>query len=249
VVTQLPPVDTYLRTGPAKAQDAKPNAMPALILLVATDKVVLHRTEDVLSEAGYLVAAVNTFERAKMLLDSVSPDLLIADVRLDAFNGLHLAVRSRIDHPLLPVIITHAAPDTVLENEAIRQGASFIVQPLENPEFLPRVEAALELHGRQQPTIRRWPRKRVGGVVEAELAAASVRICDVSYGGLRIAFGDERSLPEVFDVTVPQVGVTVKARSVWSFRSPTTDEFWCGAEVLDTGAPEMSDWRDFVDAS
>jgi DNA-binding response OmpR family regulator len=223
--------------------------MPALILLVATDKVVLHRTEDLLSEAGYLVAAVNTFGRAKVLLDSVSPDLLIADVRLESFNGLHLAVRSRIDHPLLPVLITHAAPDAVLENEATRQGATFVVKPLENPEFLPLVKAALEQHGRRQPTIRRWRRKRVASVVEAELAAAPARICDVSYGGLRLAFGDERRLPEVFEVTVPQVGLTVKARSVWTFRSSTSGEFWCGAEVLDAGASEASGWRDFVDAT
>ncbi len=223
--------------------------MPALILLVATDKMVLQRTEDLLSEAGYLVAAVNTFERAKVLLDSVSPDLLIADVRLDAFSGLHIAVRSRIDHPLLPVIITHASPDPVLENEATRQGATFIVKPLENPEFVRRVKAAIEQHGRRQPTIRRWPRKRVARAVEAELAASPARICDVSYGGLRLAFDDERRLPEVFEVTVPQVGLTVNARPVWTSRSPTSDEFWCGAEVLDAGATEASSWRDFVDAT
>ena len=223
--------------------------MPALILLVATDKTVLQRTDNLLSEAGYLVAAVNTFERAKVLLDSLHPDLLVADVRLGAFNGLHLAVRSRIAHPLLPVIITHASPDPVIENEAKRQGAAFIVKPLENPEFVRRVKAALEQYGRRQPKIRRWPRKRVAAVVEAEFAASPARICDVSYGGLRLAFGDERRLPEVFKVTVPHAGLTVKARSVWTFRSPTSDEFWCGAEVLDADAPEMTGWRHFVDAT
>ena len=223
--------------------------MPALILLVATDTKVLQRTEELLSATGYLVAPATTFEHAKVLLNSLSPDLLIAEVRLDAFNGLHLAVRSRIDHPLLPVIITHASPDVVLENEAKRQGASFIVKPLENPEFLRRVAEAIEEHARRQPTIRQWPRKRVAGVVEAEFAAEPARICNVSYGGLRLAFDTERSLPEVIELTVTRAGLTVKARPVWTSQSPTSGEYLCGAAVVDAGTSEMSGWRDFVDAT
>jgi DNA-binding response OmpR family regulator len=223
--------------------------MPALILLVATDTKVLRRTEAHLSEAGYLVAAVTSFQRAKALLDSVRPDLLIADVRLEAYNGLHLAVRSRIDYPLLPVIITHPSPDPVLESDAARYGASFIVNPLENPEFMRCIKAAVEQHSRLRPAIRRWPRKQVAGFLEAELAAVPARIYDVSYGGLRLAFGEERTIPDVFDVTVPHAGVTVTARSIWTCLSPTTDEFLCGAEVLETDTPESTGWRDFVDGT
>ena len=224
-------------------------AMPPLILLVDADRVLLRRIDELLSEAGHLVAAVTSFPEAKRLLDSVSPDLLIAGVRLGAFNGLHLAVRSRIDHPLLPVIITNAVPDPVLEAEAGRQGALFIVDPLQHPEFLGRVRSALERRARRLQPIRRWTRKQVPGVLEAELAASPVRICDVSYGGLRLAYGDERALPDVFELTVPDAGITVKARSVWTFRSSATEEFWCGAELIDTGSPEMTGWRDFVDAT
>jgi DNA-binding response OmpR family regulator len=222
--------------------------MPALILLVATDTKVLHRTEGLLSETGYLVATAATFEQAKVLLNSLNPDLLVAEVRLGAFNGMHLAARSRVDHPLLPVIITHQTPDLVLENEARRHGAIFMVKPLENPEFLPRVKEAIEDHGRRQPTIRRWPRKRIAGVVEAEFATEPVRICNVSYSGFKLAFGHQRNLPEVFDLTVPGAGLTLKARTVWTSRSPIRDEYWCGAEVVDAGPPETSQWRDFVDA-
>src|SRR5206468_235239 len=106
-------------------------------LLVATDTKLLRRTEDLLSEAGYLVATAATFEHGTVLLTSLNPDLLVAEVRLGPFNGMHLAIRSRIDHPLLPVIITNATPDAVLETEARRHGAIFMVTPLTNPEFLP----------------------------------------------------------------------------------------------------------------
>jgi DNA-binding response OmpR family regulator len=222
--------------------------MPALILFVATELKVLRQTENLLSEAGYLVATAASFEHATVLLASLNPDLLIAEVRLGPFNGMHLAVRSRIDHPLLPVIITHATPDVVLETEARRHGAIFMVTPLENPEFLPRVKAAIEDRGRRQPTIRRWPRKRIAGVMEAELADEPVRLCNASYGGLRLAFGEEPSLPEVFDVTVARAGLTLKVRAVWTARSPTRNEYWCGAEVMDAGPAETSQWRAFVDA-
>jgi DNA-binding response OmpR family regulator len=220
-----------------------------LILLVDADRTALKRTEELLSGEGHLVIAVASFQDAKRHLYTVSPDLLIADVRLDAFNGLHLAARARLDYPNLPVIITHASPDAVLEREAQRQGATFVVNPLENSEFLLNVQSALERHRRTQAPIRRWPRKQVSGVVEAQLESSHVRICDMSYGGLRLALGDDRELPSVFDVTVPTTGLTVHARPVWTFRSPATDEFWCGAELVDTGTTAMTEWRDFVDST
>jgi DNA-binding response OmpR family regulator len=220
-----------------------------LILLVDADRAALRRTETLLSAEGHLVIAVSSFQEAKGHLYTVSPDLLIADVRLDAFNGLHLAARARLDYPSLPVIITHAWADAVLEREAQRQGAAFVVNPLENPDFLVHVQAALERHRRAQAPIRRWPRKQVSGVVEAQLETDHVRICDMSYGGFKLALGDERELPSVFDVTVPTTGLTVHARPVWTFRSPATDEFWCGAELVNLETTVMTEWRDFVDST
>ncbi|HKB10347.1 MAG TPA: response regulator [Vicinamibacterales bacterium] len=223
--------------------------MPALILLVESDRTVLRRIEALLSSAGHLVAAVSTYYEAKQLLDSVSPDMLIVSVRLDAFNGMHLAVRSRREYPLPPVMVIGPAPDAVVQIEAERIGAIFIADPLQNPEFLPRVAAALEEHRRTQPLIRRWPRKQIPGMLEAQLAAAPARVFDVSYGGLRLAFDAKRTLPEEFDVTLRESGVTVKARPVWTYVSPSTNEFWCGAEVVDYAEPVTLGWRALVDAS
>jgi DNA-binding response OmpR family regulator len=221
----------------------------SLILLVDADRAVLKRTEALLAAEEHLVIAVSSFQEAKSHLYTVSPDLLIADVRLDAFNGLHLAARARIDYPNLPVIITHAWADAVLEREAQRQGAAFVVNPLENPDFLSSVQSALDRHRHAQTPIRRWPRKQVSGFVAAQLEASDVRICDMSYGGLKLALDDERELPSVFGVTVPMTGLTVHARPVWTYRSPATDEFWCGAELVETGAAAMTEWRDFVDST
>ncbi len=222
--------------------------MAALILLVDVDRTALRRTEALLSDEGYLVASVASFTEAKDLLDSVNPDLLIAAVRLNAFNGLHLAVRSRIEYPKLPVIITHPVADAVLEREAERHGLIFARNPLDNPDFLPAVESALEEHRNAQPMIRRWPRKRIAGVVQAQLGSAEAHILDMSYSGLRLAFGSRQDLPAEFEVTLPTAGLTVTAHRVWTGHSATTDEFWCGVEVADRGSSSSGGWRSFVDS-
>src|SRR5262249_5500083 len=180
------------RRGRCHAADA----MSALILLVESDRTVLGRTEALLSSAGHLVAAVSTYHEAKHLMESVSPDMIIVRVRLDAFNGMHLAVRCRREYPLPPVMITSPGPDAVVEMEAERIGAMFLVDPANNPTFLPRVAAALAEHRRTQPTIRRWPRKQVPGMLEAEFEQAPVRVFDVSYGGLGLGFDSKRARPQ-----------------------------------------------------
>ena len=117
--------------------------MASLVVLVHTDLDVLNRAEALLYGAGYAVVSASSFHAARRALDCVEPDLLIADVRLDDFNGLHLAILSRFERPRTRVIITHACPDPVLEHEARRCEAAFVVNPLANPEFLSSVRSAL----------------------------------------------------------------------------------------------------------
>ena len=218
--------------------------MAALILLVHSDVPVLRQLESLLSK-DYLITTASSFQDAQQLLHAVSPDLLIADIRLQAFNGLHLAVRSRFDHPSRPIIITHASYDPVLESEARRLGALFVVNPLDDAEFVQRVHATLERHRSTQPTVRRWPRKRAFDAVEAQAASFPAVIADMSYGGLRLVFEAPHDVPSTFDVTLPASGIRLTAHRVWTGSSPAND-FQCGAELADVGA--VPAWRDFVDA-
>ena len=219
--------------------------MAALVILVNADPNVLWRTDALLSEDGHLVAAVSSLGEARKLLDSVTPDVLVADIRLDAYNGLQLAIRSRLDHPNLPVIITNEWPDAAFEAEAKRHGAIFVAAPLDNPDFLGIVRAAVAQSRRTQPAIRRWSRKLVSGTVKVNAADALAQIIDMSHGGVRLAFSRQADIPPVFDITLPQVGITVKAHRVWTGHSFTTDEQWCGAELEETATPS---WRNFVDS-
>jgi PleD family two-component response regulator len=116
---------------------------PARILLVDADPSALRRVGARLSDQGYGVTAASSFEAAKKRFEAVNPELVVAAVRLAAFNGLHLAAWLRFHHPNLPIIITHTAHDIVLEADAQRLGATFVVQPLENPEFWQSIRLAV----------------------------------------------------------------------------------------------------------
>jgi DNA-binding response OmpR family regulator len=119
--------------------------MPALVVVVHADAVALRRIEVLLTREDCQVSALSSFEKARELLQWVSPDLLIADIRLGAFNGLHLAALSRLEHPSRPIIITDLLHDPVLEIEAARLGAPYIVNPLENEQFLSMVRSEIQV--------------------------------------------------------------------------------------------------------
>jgi DNA-binding NtrC family response regulator len=118
--------------------------MPALIVLVNTDREVLKGTEVNLTRAGLAVAAVSSFAEARTLLRRAEPDGLVADLRLGAFNGLHLAIESSVRRPGMPVFITYSRPDPCMEREAVKYGARFVVAPADNPDFADEVRAVIE---------------------------------------------------------------------------------------------------------
>ncbi len=218
--------------------------MSALIVLVNRDPRALRLLEGQLSECGYLIAVVTTFAEARSLLESATPDLLIADVRLETHNGLHLAIWSRVRMPDVPVIVTHAVPDPVAEAEAVQHGAAFVSAPQDNPLFLSEVHAAIARRQKMQRPIRRWLRRPAPTTLEAMIEETSAQVMDVCYGGMRLMFNGTRELPETFDVSVPEAGMTLRANRVWTSQ-PAAQTFQCGAEV--TGA-SAEHWRRFVDA-
>jgi DNA-binding response OmpR family regulator len=117
--------------------------MAALVVLVNAALEVLRKGEGLLCDAGYLVAAVSSFEKAKAIIDSVSPSVLVTDIRLGAFNGLHLAIHSRFEHPRLPIIVTYDRADPLFELDARSCGAALVTAPLDSPEFLSRVQSSV----------------------------------------------------------------------------------------------------------
>jgi DNA-binding response OmpR family regulator len=218
--------------------------MAPLIILVNDDRQALGLLSTALSDRGYSVAAVRTFVDAKALLDSSTPDLLIADVRLGEYNGLQLAIFGREDHPDLPVIVTNATEDKIVEADATRYGATFIADPQHNPAFMVTVQGLVAARHATQRQSRHWNRRVVSGVVEVNAANARAQILDVSYGGMRLAFTGAQEIPQTFDITLPSADVTVKVNRVWTDGPATEGQWLCGAELV---KPTERRWWRFVD--
>lgn len=106
------------------------------ILVVDEQPLVVARLAQPLTDAGYHVTGATTFEAAKRSLTAHPPHLLIAALRLGLFNGLHLVLRGRLDHPEMAAIVTAGFKDPVLEAEATTYGAACVVSPKNPSELL-----------------------------------------------------------------------------------------------------------------
>jgi DNA-binding response OmpR family regulator len=95
-----------------------------------------------LEGAGYVVAMATTFEAACERLHAAPPDLLIAAERLGLYNGLHLVLRARFDHPEMAAIVTAERDDPVLQAEAMSCGAACTTRSVSAPELLALVSRA-----------------------------------------------------------------------------------------------------------
>jgi DNA-binding NtrC family response regulator len=118
------------------------------VLVVDSDPADLSDTARLLEGAGYRVATAGAFDEAKLLLASESPDLLITGLRLGPYNGLHLVLRSRTDHPEMVAIVVSRFADPVLEAEAQRHNARYLLRPLADGEFLQAITTSLDVQPR-----------------------------------------------------------------------------------------------------
>jgi PleD family two-component response regulator len=113
------------------------------ILVVSNDTFERLEIEALLLAHGYTVVSASTFEEASGLLQTIPLDLVVTAVRLGAFNGIHLAMRSQWQDPQRTVIVTNESQDASLSEQAESEGVRYVARPLENPEFLANVEEAL----------------------------------------------------------------------------------------------------------
>jgi DNA-binding response OmpR family regulator len=77
-----------------------------------------------------------------MELDRHPPDLVVAQIRLGAYNGLHLAVRAR-GRGLPTQTILIGEPDAVLELEAKQQHAHYLTWPVDQPTLAATIHDVL----------------------------------------------------------------------------------------------------------
>jgi DNA-binding NtrC family response regulator len=102
------------------------------ILIVAQSEGLATSLFSWLGAAGYEVAIVTTVAAAKLHLDA-HPELVIAEVKLGEYNGLHVALHARA-LGIAALVLGH--PDAVLERDAQEFGVSYRHLPVRRPELL-----------------------------------------------------------------------------------------------------------------
>jgi len=225
--------------------------MSPTALVVDADLVQRDATTRTLRDLGYATLAASSFEEAQKHLSG--PEriaLLVADVRLGAFNGLHLAFRARSRHPDIRLIITDHGFDSTLESETRRLGGAYLARPFSAEDLT--VLAARSSGDGAAASARRWPRKSVGGAVMAAVGARQAQIVDVSYGGLCLRFSREdfdQSLPASLPIELSTLGLSFTMHPVWAREDASPPSWRCGGEVVGDDRPALTLWREFVDSA
>jgi DNA-binding NtrC family response regulator len=130
-----------------------PIALPPHILLVEPDEAARSALQTAASAFAH-VESHGRFETARARVCHASFDFLVSNIRLDAYNGLHLVYLRALGRRSPRAIVYSDAGDLVLAREAQRAGAFY-----ETYECLPVTLAAyvrgtLPARDRRDPTSR-----------------------------------------------------------------------------------------------
>jgi CheY-like chemotaxis protein len=215
--------------------------MPPRILIVEDDRATRLGLQELLRQAGYETIVASDFRHGRRALEQDQPDLLIADLRLEGFNGLQLL---HVNPRPIPTIIMTGFPDDVLQAEARQLGAEYLVKPIDPPALIAIVERLLAGPDRQER--RRWPRKRLTIDLPIEVDDVPARVIDIGYGGAQVeVFRPGASLvPPHLRLVFPVNEVALEADLVWG--TPERAGRWlCGVAVRPS---HEGTWRSLVDS-
>lgn len=217
--------------------------LPYKILILDDDERALAAAVEVLRDAGYDVSGASTYAEAKQMLAAETYDLLVTEVRLRGFNGLHLVRQSRVEYPEMGIVFMTAEDNSMLELEIGRYNAKLCRKPLKPAVFLEVVRESLSGVRRQ----RRWPRKRVIGGFRVTAAGRPAAVVDVSYGGLRLEVPATTPMPPTFDVEVAGIGLHLEVEPVWTQPAEHPNALLIGAALASESTPAARTWRAIVD--
>jgi len=175
-------------------------------------------------------------------LEALNFEMLLADVELMNVGALMRVARYRATPR--PVVMIGDA-DAVLEAEAGRRGASYLVRPIDRGGLLFALTLALA-EGRP---MRRSPRKRVSPLPGLIDGVAS-KVIDVSHEGVRfeIAARHRTALPPQFTLRVPVFNVAIAVQRVWvSTMIGAASQICCGGALSHNPMRSAASWRSLVD--
>lgn len=204
--------------------------MSPKVLVVEDDLSARVGLQELLAGAGYEVIVASDFREGRRALEQEHPDLLVVGLRLQGFNGLQLL---HINPRPIPAIVVTGYPDDVLQADARRLGAEYVVTPLDPSRFLGRIGRMLS-HELPQPDRRRALRRPVATDLPLEVNAVPARLLDASATGVRFEIyrPSGQAVPPLLTLSFPLHDFQVDAELVWA--TPDRAGRWqCGAAVHD----------------
>jgi DNA-binding NtrC family response regulator len=119
-----------MESSPATALVVEPSVADTLFLVSS------------LSDLGFHVTVSDNFRDARAHLTS-SPALLVTELRLAEYNGLHLVFRAKSIRSGIAAVIRTQIADPLLQLEAERMGATFVLKTTSPEEFRAAVSRTL----------------------------------------------------------------------------------------------------------
>jgi two-component system response regulator RegA len=167
--------------------DAASAAAPALTVIVVEPRLADRWfAVSSLTNSGFHMTVAEGFLEAKALIDKRPPALLITDVRLGEYNGLHLVLRGKAARRDMAAIVVSAVEDQVLKAEAERMNATFVLKPTTSQEFLAAVYRTLFRSAEDSAPIRPTFERRIA---ERRLPEKAVAQAERRVGERRRRFG------------------------------------------------------------
>jgi DNA-binding response OmpR family regulator len=199
------------------------------ILVVKDDASACEALAAQLRRAGYQAHTATAVPDAMQILRDREPDLLITEVRLKGYNGLHLVAMA--PRPLPAIVIT-AQHDTVVATDARRLGAEYVSGTSSIDRLGPMIAETLrraEERGVFLPA-RVDARAVLPLPIPATLDDSAARILDVSAGGARLEV--ERQEGRALAATVPLrvESIVIPVDIAWQ-RQLTPRTVSCGVSV------------------
>ncbi len=193
-------------------QSEAEKALPARILLVDDEAVILEILSDFLLMEGHQILTASGGAEALQLLEREQVEMLISDLQMPSMDGLELLeqVKRRFPKVICLIMTGYATLDRA--TKAIRQGAfGSVIKPFKMEEVVLTVEKGLQAQRLQRENI--------------ELKAA------LSLYRLAAHLGDAVELPPTLQLIVETVAQQTEAQRACLLLFPRDGLEWLGASV------------------
>ena len=115
------------------------------VLVVDDESGILQSLEILLRSNGFTPLLAQGGKRGLEMLDEVSPDIILSDIRMPAVTGVEILAAAKASQPDVPVILMTAQATLQSAMQAVNEGAFYYIQkPFQNDELLAILRRASE---------------------------------------------------------------------------------------------------------